>query len=244
MTAINGPAILDLNTQRDLLDEQGHYRLFGAENLLGPLKTLFTWVEQGECPVVSTRLHNVTMPDFTKSVCAPNTPGYQKLPFTILPRHLELPMDCGTDIPVEGFRFSQQYIFDLATANPFNSPRLDRVLSETEASVWLIVGGPLESCARMAILGLLQRRQKVAIIKDCLGQKDPYEGELALRQVESKNIEWFTAAEVIDRFSRKPRSRKTGRMLRTFVHHGRMQPAYRSSSPRPGRSTAGRFRTP
>ncbi|HTV48699.1 MAG TPA: hypothetical protein VMG59_09680 [Phycisphaerae bacterium] len=243
MTAINGPAILDLNTQYDLFGAEGHYRLFEAGTFLDPLKNLFKWITQIGCPVVSTRLHNLTMLDYTKPICVPGSPGYQKLEFTVLPSHLELPMDCGTDIPVEGFRNTQQYIFDLPNVNPFNSPRLDRVLSETEATIWLVEGGPLESCARMAILGLLQRRQKVAVIKDCLGQRDPYEGELALRQIESKDIEWFTAAEVVDRFSRKPRPRKAGRMLRTFVHQGRMQPAYRSGASRSGRPAAGRFRT-
>jgi Isochorismatase family len=242
MTAINGPAILDLNTQYDLFDQQGAYRLFEAGNLLDPLKNLFGWLERIGYAVVSTRLHSVTMPDSMGPICTPKATGYQKLPFTMLPRHIELPMDCGTDLPVEGFQLAQQYIFDLPDANPFDSARLDRLLSETEASMWLVLGGPLETCVRMAVLGLLQRRQKVAVIKDCLGQKDPYEGELALRQVESKNIEWFTAAEVIDRFTRKPRSRKAGRLHRTFVHDGRMQPAYRSTASRT-RAPAGRFRT-
>ena len=116
-----------------------------------------------------------------------------------------MPLDCDTSLPVDGFRLTQQFIFDLPGLNPFESPRLDRLLSETEVGCWLIVGGPLEWTLRMAVLGLLQRRAKVAVVSDCIGQWDPYEGDMALRQIESKNIQWLTAAQVVERYSPRPR---------------------------------------
>jgi hypothetical protein len=36
---------------------------------------------------------------------------------------------------------------------------------------------------------------------------DPYEGDMALRQIESKNIDWLTAEQVTERYGAAARSR-------------------------------------
>ena len=112
----------------------------------------------------------------------------------------EWPLDCGTDLPVDGFRTVKQFVFDLPNLNLFECPRLDRLLSEATAEIFLIVGAPLEWTVRTAVLGLLARRHKVAVVSDCIGMWDPYEGDMALRQIESKNIEWLTASQVSEKY--------------------------------------------
>ncbi|MEI8195750.1 MAG: isochorismatase family protein [Phycisphaerae bacterium] len=227
MMHIHSPVLLDLNTQRDLLTPELHphstttdaasgaYPLVHAEKLLDPLKRVFSWAQKLKIPVVSTRLRylmapmpgsgpggsvNPAAPKMQpRLICNPQTSGYQKLPSTLLRKRREMPLDCGTDLPVEGFRSVQQYIFDLPSLNPFECPRLDRLLSESEVGVWVLIGAPLEWTVRTAVLGLLQRRQKVAVVSDAIGQWDPYEGDMALRQIESKNITWYTAAQLVEK---------------------------------------------
>jgi nicotinamidase-related amidase len=248
MTTINGPAVLDINTQYDLFNPHGGYPLQQAAQTLPALRKLFAWLDTARIPVVSTRLHGVVMPDpkHHAPICLAGTRGYAKLSFTMLPAHLELPIDCGTDLPVGMFTEYRQYIFDLPTPNPFDSPRLDRLLSETDAGLWITAGGPLESSVRMAVLGLIQRRQKVAIVKDGFGLRDPYEGDMTWRQLASKNIEWLTVDEVINRFTRRPRLSAAGFAGRRFGRRGR-QPAsllkYRSPA-RSGSSQVSRYRMP
>lgn len=221
MIGPNGPAILDLNTQGDLLNPNGSYPLHDAETIAANIKRLFAFLRGIRCSVVSTRLHNVVMPDkgAVHPICMPGQSGYAKLPFTLLPRRMEMPADCGTDLPVHTFSDVQQCLFDLPDPNPFDSPRLDRLLSETETSTWMIIGGPLESSVRMAVLGLVQRRKNVVIIKDAMGRRDPYEAEMAMRQVESKNIEWLTVDEAIEQCSRKPV--RHSRFLARMAHRPR-----------------------
>ncbi len=233
MPAINGPALLDINTQKDLFRPDGSYALHIGVTFPKAIARLFSWLADVHYPIISTRLHTVAQldPAHRNPVCAPGTPGYDKLPCTILRNHLELPTDCGTDLPVEGFNSAQQYIFDLPDANPFDSPRLDRLLSETEAGLWIVVGGPLESSLRMAVLGLLQRRQKVAIVKECVGQKDTYEGEMTLLQLESKNIDWLTVEQTIERFTPKLRIVRSGVVARSRRQRRmKVLPPYRSGS--------------
>lgn len=213
MFTIPGPVILDLNTQRDLLAHDGAFPLFQADKLTDPFKRLFTFASRNAIPIISTRFNNLVAPGIRgssnagKLICNPATPGYQKMPFTNLRRRKEWPLDCGTSLPVDGFRTVQQYVFDLPNLNLFECPRLDRLLSESTAEVFLIAGAPLEWTVRTAVLGLLARRHKVAVISDCLGMWDPYEGDMALRQVESKNVEWLTADQVEERYNQAARSR-------------------------------------
>ncbi len=142
-----------------------------------------------------------------KFICDAATDGYQKISSTNLRKRREWPVECGTDLPVDGFNTTQQYIFDLPSVNLFECPRLDRLLSESTAEVFLIAGAPLEWTVRTAVLGLLARRQKVAMISDCIGMWDPYEGDMALRQIESKNIEWLKVDDLEERYSVAARQR-------------------------------------
>lgn len=214
MMNISGPVILDLNTQRDLLSSDGIYPLFQSEKLLDPLKRLFTLAQRARIPVVSTRFNHLLAPGqrdsgASRMICLPGTDGYQKLPFTNLRRRTEWPVDCGTNLPVDGFRTVHQYVFDLPNLNLFECPRLDRLLSETTAEAFLVAGAPLEWTVRTAVLGMLARRHKVIVISDCIGMWDPYEGDMALRQVESKNVEWLTVEQAVARFGTGNRSRAT-----------------------------------
>jgi len=234
MITIHGPALLDLNTQRDLLSPDGIYPVYQAEKLVEPMKRLFQWVHRHRVPVVSTRLRELTAPGqrgMNRVVCRPETTGFQKVSATQLRKRQEMPRDCGTSLPVEGFRVMQQWIFDLPSLNLFECPRLDRLLSESEVGVWLIVGSPLEWTIRTAVLGLLQRRQKVAVVRDCIGQWDPYEGDMALRQIESKNIEWLTSGQLEERFTVKRAPRLVSPLPRVGTHGHNILPGGASLPP-------------
>jgi nicotinamidase-related amidase len=175
-----------------------------------PLKRLFTFAVRSQVPIISTRLHHLVAPGQrgnNRVVCTPGTPGHSKMPYTTLRRRTEWPLDCGTSLPPDGFRVQQQFIFDLPSLNLFECPRLDRLLSESTVEVFLLVGAPLEWTVRTAVLGLLARRHKIAVISDCIGMWDPYEGDMALRQIESKNVEWMTAEQAAERFGPVARSR-------------------------------------
>ncbi len=242
MYSIAGPVILDLNSQRDLLSTEGAYPIFQAEKLHDPLKKLFTLAHRSHIPVVSTRLRNLIAPGQrgnNRLICNPNTAGYEKMPFTQMRRKTEWPLDCGTSLPVEGFRTVQQFVFDLPSLNLFESPRLDRLLSESTFEVILVVGMPVEWTVRTAVLGLLARRHKVAMVSDAIGMWDPYEGDMALRQIESKNIEWLTVEQVGERFGAQNKSRAT-RLARAKARatQGNVPAKTRTTS----KSTRGAFR--
>lgn len=214
MFTIPGPVILDLNTQRDLLAEDGAQPVFQADELHEPLRKLFAFAQRNQVPVISTRYNHLMTPGQRgsigapgpgKLICQPAGPGYQKMPFTNLRKRKEWQLDCGTDLPVDGFRTTQQFVFDLPNLNLFECPRLDRLLSEATAEMILVAGMPLEWTVRTAVLGMLARRHKITMVTDCLGMWDPYEGDMARRQIESKNVQWMTGEQVEARYSQAAR---------------------------------------
>lgn len=250
MFTIPGPVILDLNTQRDLLSTDGAVPVFQAEKLHDPLRKLFTFAQRNQIPVISTRFSHLVTPGRAsagplggaapgKLICHPTAPGYQKMPFTTLRKRREWLLDCGTDLPVDGFRTTQQYVFDLPSLNLFECPRLDRLLSESHVEMFLVIGMPLEWTVRTAVLGLLARRHKVVMVSDALGMWDPYEGDMALRQVESKNVEWLTVEQVADRFSQAARLRAT-RAARAAARAQRMATSAPASTKLTMKSAKGR----
>jgi nicotinamidase-related amidase len=233
MFATRLPILLDVNTQSDLFDPAGKYPLAAAASLIEPLRRVFEAAKRLHNPVLSTRLHNLIEidPPPSETICVPGTVGYQKLPFTLFDDREELPLDCGTDFPVDGFLRAQQHIFDLPDANPFDSPRLDRLLSETQTPLWVIVGGPLESVVRMVILGLIQRRQPLVVVRDCCGLRDPLDFDLAMRKLESKNVNWIGADEAIERLAAKPNRGRSKHSNSVFIESLR-RPTRPFKSPR------------
>ncbi len=205
MVTVPGTAVLDINIQQDFYSPQGVAPFVQLDALTLATSRFFKFLAGSKTPIISTRLRDTTVqitPGVTKTVA--HASGAGKMPFSLLHSRMEFPADCATTLPIEGFRKYQQFVFDIPNLNLFESPRLDRVLSENDGVTWFILGGPLEWTLRTAVLGLLQRRHKIVVIKDALGMWDPYEGDMALRQIESKNVEWATVEEAIYRLT--PRS--------------------------------------
>lgn len=255
MINVTTPVLLDLNTQRDMFAPDGVFPVCEYSRFLDPLKKIFNAAHRLHIPVISTRLYNQVIVGQrgtpTRLVCHPQTPGYQKLGFTQLRRRMEMPTDCGTSLPVEGFHRIQQYIFDLPSMNLFECPRLDRLLSESTVAEYIIFGAPLEWTVRTAVLGLLQRRIKVSLVSTCVAQWDPYEGDMALRQIESKNVEWLTTEQTIERLSaqpkrprlveRRPASAPVSKAQLNTPHAPPAAPSPRAAKER-SKSPAGKFR--
>jgi nicotinamidase-related amidase len=83
-------------------------------------------------------------------------------------------------------RQHRQIILHKRCVDPFDEPRIDRLLSELRASEFILVGASLEGAVKMTALGLLQRGKKVTVIIDAVGTHNNREAKLALRKMETK----------------------------------------------------------
>jgi nicotinamidase-related amidase len=201
--AIHGPVLLDFNTQFELFDPHGGRPVIDVAPVVSQLRCLFQWATRRAVPIVSTRLRDVALPITGHQPLVLGqfaSAGYHKIPTTLRPNPLLLPADNRTDVPADWTKHHPQIIVDLLGFDPFEAPRMDRILTEMPVELWLLCGGPIEHTVRIAALGMLQRRAKIVIVRDAIAMWDRDQGDMAIRQLQSKNITWMTTAEVLQRW--------------------------------------------
>jgi nicotinamidase-related amidase len=70
--------------------------------------------------------------------------------------------------------------------DPFDEPRIDRLLSEVCAAEFILIGACAEGAVKAAALGLLQRDKKVSVVVDAVGYHDNRDAKMAFRKMEAK----------------------------------------------------------
>jgi len=89
-------------------------------------------------------------------------------------------------LPRDMLRKYGQIILNKRCTDPFNEPRIDRLLSEVRASEFVLIGTSIEGAVMATALGLLQRGKKVTVVIDAIGSHNKNEADMALRKMEAK----------------------------------------------------------
>jgi nicotinamidase-related amidase len=118
--------------------------------------------------------------------CIDGTVGQLKIPYTTLANRVSFAADGNTDLPRDMLRRYQQVVFHKRCVDPFDEPRIDRVLSEVCAAEFIIMGAAAEGAVKAAALGLLQRDKRVTVVIDAVGYHDNREAKMAFRKMEAK----------------------------------------------------------
>jgi nicotinamidase-related amidase len=94
--------------------------------------------------------------------------------------------DDSTDIPEDILQRYRQIILHKRCVDPFDEPRIERLLTEVRADNFLLIGAGAEEAVAATALGLLQRKKKVSIVVDAVGSFDRRKAELAIRKMGAK----------------------------------------------------------
>jgi nicotinamidase-related amidase len=70
--------------------------------------------------------------------------------------------------------------------DPFEEPRIDRLLSEIRANEFVLIGACAEGAIEATALGLLQRGKKVTVVVDAIGAQDKQRAKHAFRKIAAK----------------------------------------------------------
>ena len=180
--------LVDINTQRDFLLADGAACIRNHRRVLAHIRRMMAWARVRNAPIISTceiypegTNHNGD-PQF----CIDGTPGQKKISYTLMQNHILFPADGNTDLPRDMLRRYQQVILQKRCVDPFDEPRIDRLLSEVCAAEFVIVGACAETAVKAAALGLLQRDKQVAVVVDAIGYHDSREAKMAFRKMEAK----------------------------------------------------------
>ncbi len=179
--------LIDIDTQKDFLLVSGKACIRNHRRVLANIRRVMAWARIHSVPIISTaEVYSNNNGNGMPTYCIDGSEGQKKIHYTLLKNRICLAADGNTDLPRDILRRYRQVILYKRCIDPFDEPRIDRLLSEVRANEFILVGTSLEGAVRATALGLLQRGKKVTVIIDATGSHNKSEAKLALRKMETK----------------------------------------------------------
>jgi nicotinamidase-related amidase len=179
--------LIDVDTQRDFLLAGGKACIRNHRRILSHIRRVMAWARIRNIPVISTcEIYPNNGHEGTSSYCIDGTEGQKKIRYTILKNNVSFTADGNTDLPRDILRQYRQIILNKRCVDPFDEPRIDRLLSELRASEFVLIGACAEGAVKATALGLLQRGKNVTVVIDAVGAHDSKEAHMALRKMQAK----------------------------------------------------------
>ena len=179
--------LIDVNTQRDFFLAGGNACTSNHRRVLANVRRIMAWARYRKIPVISTcEVYPNHNGDNSVNYCIDGTNGQKKISYTLLSNHLNFAADGSTDFPRDILRQYRQIILHKRCVDPFDEPRIDRLLSEVQASEFVLIGASAEGAVEATALGLLQRGKRVSVVVDAVGSHNKKMARLAFRKVKAK----------------------------------------------------------
>ena len=179
--------LVDIDTQKDFLLAGGKACIGNHRRVLAHIRRVMAWARFRNVPIISTaEVHANHNGETQVDYCIDGTDGQKKIRYSLFNNRISFTADGNTDLPRDMLRRYKQIILHKRCVDPFNEPRIDRLLSEVKANEFIVVGISLEGAVGSTVLGLLQRGKQVTVIVDAVGSHNKREAKLALRKMETK----------------------------------------------------------
>ena len=179
--------LIDINTQIDFFLAEGSACIRNHRRVLANVRRMMAWARRRNIPIISTcEVYPNHNNHSEVNYCIDGTDGQRKIRYTLLSNRANFPADGSTDLPTDILRRYRQIILHKRCIDPFDEPRIERLLSEVRANEFLLIGACAEDAVKATALGLLQRGRKVSVVVDAVGSHDKREAKLAFRKVKAK----------------------------------------------------------
>lgn len=177
--------IIDVNTQKDFFLDDGKTRVGNRRRILIHIRRIIAMARIRHIPVISiSEVHPQN--NGSEHYCVDGTEGQKKLNYTLLNNHASFAADNSTDFPVDLLRQYNQIILHKRCVDPFDEPRIDRLLSEIRSNEFIVIGASVEGAIEATALGLLQRGKRVTVVVDAVGAQDKQKAKHSLRKMAAK----------------------------------------------------------
>lgn len=190
--------MIDVNTQRDFMLAGGKACIRNHRRILTHIRRLMAWARYNNMTIISiAQVYPNTGTDLEARCCIDGTEGQKKIRYTLMSDRISFPADGSTDFPRDIVRRYEQVILHKRSVDPFQEPRIDRLLSEVRANEFLLFGATAEGAVMATALGLLQREKKVTVIVDAVGSHNTKEARLAIRKMEAKGARLIETRKLV-----------------------------------------------
>lgn len=179
--------LVDINTQRDFFLAKGNTCIRNHRKILTNVRRMMAWAKRNDVRVISTcEVYPNHNGGDEAGYCIDGTEGQKKIRYTLLSNRASFPADGSTDLPADLLRQYRQIVLHKRCVDPFDEPRIERLLSEVRGDNFILIGASAEGAVKATALGLLQRGKKVSIVADAVGSINKREAKLAFRKMRAK----------------------------------------------------------
>ncbi len=164
---------LDVDTQRDFLDQDGALFVSGSNEILANLERLTRFAARHGIPIVATACsHRSDDPELLQFPphCMAGTPGQQRIPATSCPISVVLPV--GTHL---SGALPPHLTLEKSDLDLFSRSDADPIIGRYNEGnpLFVVYGVATDYCVKKAVEGLLRRNCRTAIVVDAIRAIDP-----------------------------------------------------------------------
>lgn len=190
----------EVDVQRDFMLPGGQLYVPGAEKLLPNIRRLTDAARRGEVFLVSHGdFHAPNDPEFQQFPphCVKGTPGSELLPEALTNNFVQIENRRSAHLP-EDLSKCQQIVLEKQTLNIFDAYHANTLLDQLGTQPEYVVFGVVtEYCVALAAKGLLQRKRRVAIVRDAIEAIEPAAGAKALADLQRAGARLITTDEAL-----------------------------------------------
>lgn len=189
--------LLDVDTQRDFLLAEGRACVKNHSKVLANIRRIMAWSRCENIPIISTaEVHPNNNGASAIAYCIDGTNGQRKISYTLTSNRASFPADDLNALPADLWCSYRQIILHKRCTDPFDEPRIERLLSEVQADEFVLIGAGTEDAVKATALGLLHRSKKVSLVVDALGSYNPKASKLALRKMKTKGAKLIATKDL------------------------------------------------
>ncbi len=190
----------EVDVQADFMLPGGKLYVPGAEKLLPNIRKLTDAARRGEVFLVSHGdFHPANDPEFKQFPphCLKGTPGAELVPEALTENFVRVENDLTARLPEDLFKY-QQIILEKQTLDIFETHLADRLVERLgNAAEFVVFGVVTEICVSCAVKGLLQRKRRVAAVRDAIASLAPEVGNQTLNEFQSLGATLVTTDEIL-----------------------------------------------
>ena len=165
--------------------------------VLANIRRIMAWSRRENIPIISTaEAHPNNNGASAIAYCIDGTNGQRKISYTLMSPRASFPADDFNALPADLWCSYRQIILHKRCIDPFDEPRIERLLNEVQAGEFVLMGAGTEEAIKATALGLLHRSRKVSIVVDALGAYNKKAAKLALRKMETKGARLITTKDL------------------------------------------------
>ena len=190
----------EVDVQADFMLPGGKLYVPGAEKLLPNIRKLTDAARRGEVFLVSHGdFHSANDPEFKQFPphCLKGTRGAEFVPEALAENFVRVENDVNARLPEDLYKY-QQIILEKQTLDIFETHHADELVERLGNTAEFVVFGVVtEYCVSCAVKGLLERKRRVAVVRDAIETLAPESGNRTLTELQSLGATVVTTDEIL-----------------------------------------------